>query len=165
MIKMKMNFVERLVISSLIIVMFTGLSLNPVGTKVGDVAPQLMLEDADNLCRQSESDYVLVSFWASYNAESRINNALMDYACSTSDNVEMVSVSVDENKSVYETSIEIDDIKTSQRYWLQGKQKSRIQKVFNLTKGFSNYLINKEGVIVARNITPEELTLLIGQQD
>lgn len=145
--------------------MFTGLSLNPEGTEVGDIAPQLMLEDVDDLCRQSESDYVLVSFWASYNAESRINNALMDYACSTRKEVEMISVSVDENKSVYETSIEIDDIKTSLCYLSQGKQKNRIQKVFNLTKGFGNYLINKEGVIVARNITPEELTLLIGQQD
>lgn len=162
---MKKIFVERLIISSLIIMMFTGLSLNPEGTEVGDIAPQLMLEDVDDLCRQSESDYVLVSFWASYNAESRINNALMDYACSTRKEVEMISVSVDENKSVYETSIEIDDIKTSLCYLSQGKQKNRIQKVFNLTKGFGNYLINKEGVIVARNITPKELTLLIGQQD
>lgn len=162
---MKKIFVERLIISSLIIMMFTGLSLNPEGTEVGEVAPQLMLEDVDDLCRQSESDYVLVSFWASYNAESRINNALMDYACSTRKEVEMISVSVDENKSVYETSIEIDDIKTSLCYLSQGKQKNRIQKVFNLTKGFGNYLINKEGVIVARNITPKELTLLIGQQD
>ena len=52
--------------------------------------------------------YVLLSFWASYDAQSRMQNASLSNALRSTarnNNVKMVSVSFDEYQSIFEETI------------------------------------------------------------
>ena len=84
------------------------------GLNVGDIAPDFKIQTM--LAEQSKASlsklkgkYRLLSFWASYDAQSRMQNASLSNALrSTSrSNVEMVSVSFDEYQSIFEETIQI----------------------------------------------------------
>ena len=72
------------------------------GLNVGDVAPDFTIESTSDAQHNFDltdlkGKYVLLSFWASYDAQSRMQNASLSNALrSTSQDVEMVSVSFDE---------------------------------------------------------------------
>ena len=78
------------------------------GLNVGDMAPDFKIQTMSAEQSQTElSDlkgkYVLLSFWASYDAQSRMQNASLSNvlrSASRNDNVEMVSVSFDEYQSI-----------------------------------------------------------------
>ena len=75
------------------------------GLNVGDMAPDFKIQTMSAEQSQTElSDlkgkYVLLSFWASYDAQSRMQNVSLSNALRSSHNVEMVSVSFDEFKSM-----------------------------------------------------------------
>ena len=89
------------------------------GLNVGDIAPDFKIQTM--LAEQSKASlsklkgkYRLLSFWASYDAQSRMQNASLSNALrSTSrSNVEMVSVSFDEYQSIFEETIRKDQIDT-----------------------------------------------------
>ena len=77
------------------------------GLNVGDIAPDFKIQSmsaGQPLAELSDmkGKYVLLSFWASYDAHSRMQNASLSNvlrSASRNDNVEMVSVSFDEYQS------------------------------------------------------------------
>ena len=88
------------------------------GLNVGDVAPDFTIESTSDAqynfdLTDLKGKYVLLSFWASYDAQSRMQNASLSNALrSTSQDVEMVSVSFDEYQSVFQETIRKDQIVT-----------------------------------------------------
>ena len=88
------------------------------GLNVGDVAPDFTIESTSDVQHNFDltdlkGKYVLLSFWASYDAQSRMQNASLSNALrSTSQDVEMVSVSFDEYQSVFQETIRKDQIVT-----------------------------------------------------
>ena len=102
--------------------------------------------------------YVLLSFWASYDAPSRVQNATLNHAIEQADNVEMVSVSFDEFKSIFNETIKKDRISTSNCFVELAGNSSDLFKTYRLNKGFKNFLLDKNGVIVAKDITPSQLS-------
>ena len=89
------------------------------GLNVGDIAPDFEIQTMSaNQSVHELSDlkgrYVLLSFWASYDAQSRMQNASLNNAlrASANNNVELVSVSFDEYKSVFEETVRKDQIVT-----------------------------------------------------
>ena len=105
--------------------------------------------------------YVLLSFWASYDADSRMNNATLNHAISKADNVEMVSVSFDSYKSIFNETIKKDRISTSNCFVELAGVNSDIYNTYRLHKGFKNYLLDEKGVIIAKNINVSELSSYI----
>ena len=86
---------------------------------MGDIAPDFEIqsmsdEQLKNELSNMKGKYVLLSFWASYDAQSRMQNASLSNAlrAATHQNVEMVSVSFDEYRSVFEETIRKDQIVT-----------------------------------------------------
>ena len=68
------------------------------GLSEGDVAPDFKIESASNgqpafKLGNLKGKYVLLSFWASYDAQSRMQNVSLSNVLRSSRNVEMVSVS------------------------------------------------------------------------
>lgn len=136
------------------------------GLNVGDVAPDFTIElttptkqqafDLDNL----KGKYVLLSFWASYDAQSRMQNiSLSNVLQSTShSNVEMVSVSFDEFQSIFQETIRKDQIVTPTCFVETRGESSEVFKKYRLNKGFANYLLDGNGVIIAKNISAAELS-------
>ena len=134
------------------------------GLNVGDMAPDFKIQTMSAEQSQTElSDlkgkYVLLSFWASYDAQSRMQNASLSNALrSTSQDVEMVSVSFDEYQSVFQETIRKDQIVTPTCFAETKGESSGIFKKYRLGRGFTNYLLDDNGVIIAKNISAAELS-------
>lgn len=135
------------------------------GLNVGDIAPDFEIQTMS--ANQSvhelsdlKSRYVLLSFWASYDAQSRMQNASLNNAlrASANNNVELVSVSFDEYKSVFEETVRKDQIVTPTCFVETEGESSGLFKKYRLSRGFSNYLLDDNGVIIAKNISAAELS-------
>ena len=77
---------------------------------MGDIAPDFKIQsmsDEQHELSNLKGKYVLLSFWASYDAQSRMQNASLSNVlrAASNQNVEMVSVSFDEYRSVFEETI------------------------------------------------------------
>ena len=86
-----------------------------------------------------------------------MQNATLDYAAKKAGNVEMVSVSFDEYKSIFHETIKKDRITTSNCFVELDGNDSEIYKAYRLNKGFKNYLLNEKGVIIAKDIQASQL--------
>ena len=135
------------------------------GLNVGDIAPDFEIQTMSaNQSVHELSDlkgrYVLLSFWVSYDAQSRMQNASLNNAlrASANNNVELVSVSFDEYKSVFEETVRKDQIVTPTCFVETEGESSGLFKKYRLSRGFSNYLLDDNGVIIAKNISAAELS-------
>lgn len=134
------------------------------GLNVGDVAPDFRIETTSDVQHNLDltdlkGKYVLLSFWASYDAQSRMQNASLSNALrSTSHDVEMVSVSFDEYQSVFKETIRKDQIVTPTCFVETKGESSGLFKKYRLNRGFTNYLLDGNGVIIAKNISAAELS-------
>jgi hypothetical protein len=76
---------------------------------------------------------------------------------SKTENLRLISISLDENPSVFQGVIKKDRLdETTQFNEPQGKN-SELFKQYQLKKGFHNWLIDSNGVIVDKNISPTEI--------
>ena len=134
------------------------------GLSVGDVAPDFRIESTSGeqyplKLADFKGRYVLLSFWASYDAQSRMQNvSLNNILRSDAPNVKMVSVSFDEYRSVFEETIRKDQIVTPTCFVETKGESSGLFKKYRLGRGFTNYLLDGNGVIIAKNISAAELS-------
>ncbi len=136
------------------------------GLSVGDIAPDFKIESMS--AKQSneklsllKGKFVLLSFWASYDAQSRMQNVSLSNALreiSLPKNVIMVSVSFDEYNSIFQETIRKDQIVTPTCFVETKGESSNLFRKYQLDRGFTNYLIDENGVIVAKNISPSQLS-------
>ncbi len=105
---------------------------------------------------------VVLNFWAAYDAQSRANNVqLYNYLKETEPDVTFLSISFDENKNVFERTALLDKIDLNSQFCDETGANSEIYKEFQLRKGFKNYLIDENGVILAIDLSIEKLKNLI----
>ena len=133
------------------------------GLNVGDMAPDFKIQTMSAEQSQTElSDlkgkYVLLSFWASYDAQSRMQNVSLSNALRSSHNVEMVSISFDEYQSIFKETVRKDQIVTPTCFVETKGEYSGLFKKYRLGRGFTNYLLDDNGVIIAKNISAAELS-------
>ena len=136
------------------------------GLSEGDVAPDFKIESTSNgqpafKLGNLKGKYVLLSFWASYDAQSRMQNASLSNvlrSASRNDNVEMVSVSFDEYQSIFKETVRKDQIVTPTCFVETKGESSGLFKKYRLGRGFTNYLLDENGVIIAKNISAAELS-------
>ena len=130
------------------------------GLGVGNSAPDFSLTGLDDeLCLKAlRGHYVLLSFWASYDASARMNNALLDHTVKKLPQcIEMVSVSFDEYTSIFDETIKQDQLEDSHCYVETSGEASDLYKQYQLSKGFRSFLLDKQGLIIAVNVTAENL--------
>ena len=133
---------------------------------MGDIAPDFKIQSmsaGQPLAELSDmkGKYVLLSFWASYDAHSRMQNASLSNvlrSASRNDNVEMVSVSFDEYQSICKETVRKDQIVTPTCFVETKGESSGLFKKYRLGRGFTNYLLDENGVIIAKNISAAELS-------
>ena len=136
------------------------------GLNVGDIAPDFKIQSmsaGQPLAELSDmkGKYVLLSFWASYDAHSRMQNASLSNvlrSASRNENVEMVSVSFDEYQSIFTETVRKDQIVTPTCFVETKGESSGLFKKYRLGRGFTNYLLDENGVIIAKNISAAELS-------
>ena len=88
-----------------------------------------------------------------------MQNALLNHALKKASHpVTMVSVSFDEYTSIFNETIRKDEIDTPNCFVETSGEASGIYKKYSLNKGFKNFLLNERGVIIAKNITADQLS-------
>ena len=135
------------------------------GLSEGDVAPDFKIEASSNEQPFKLTDlkgrYVLLSFWASYDAQSRMQNVSLNNALRSSHNVELVSVSFDEYQSIFKETVRKDQIVTPTCFVETEGEDSGLFKKYRLNRGFTNYLLDGNGVIIAKNISAADLSAYV----
>ena len=138
------------------------------GVHPGDLAPRIELSGKGQPAiyfQNPDGRYTLVHFWAAYDAESRARNVLLwnkvnRLNATGKGKVAMYSISFDEASSVFEGTIRTDKlVGTTQLHEAEGRH-SDLFRTYGLEKGVKNLLINDEGVIIASNVSPDELAQL-----
>ena len=159
MIKNVKWFFVVLVFSSLISLAFSKENVHAEKLQEGDKIPALVLCDTVQPLdlHSAREGYMLLSFWASYDAVSRQNNAALAHLAGETSQVEMVSVSFDRYASVFDATVRQDELTDVRCYVETNGSDSEAFRAFGLKGGFTNYLVDAEGVIVAKNVTPAEL--------
>ena len=129
------------------------------GISPGDLEPEIHLQGID----LSKEKYVLLQFWAAYDGESRKQNALLNNKISHTelDNLQIISISFDEKKSVFEQAVKADQLNVSNHFNVETGRTSEVYKTYRLKNGFGNLLINPDGIIIARNISPEQVIRML----
>ncbi|MEA4916787.1 Thiol-disulfide oxidoreductase ResA [bioreactor metagenome] len=140
-------------------------SLPSKGYYPGEMIPDIVLTDSEGNYHNLY-DYkgkkVVVNFWATYHAQSRANNVqLYNYLQSNNSDVEFISVAFDENRNVVERTLTLDRLESISQFYEMSGTGSEIYKDFKLNEKFRNYLIDENGVIIAMNITPEDLKTIL----
>ena len=155
-------FFVVLVFSSLISLSFDKRNTPTEKLSIGAQAPELVLgKQKQPLSLQApKGNYILLSFWASYDATSRTRNARLHHVVSDDARVKMISISFDRYPSVFRTAVRQDGLSENVYQEMDGEG-SEIFKSYDLKHGFINCLIDDRGVIVAKNVSPSELASLL----
>jgi hypothetical protein len=125
------------------------------GIQPGNLAPEIKMQEV----KFKGNGYVLMQFWAAYDPQSRVENTKMHHVISQLEleNLQLVSISLDENLSVFQGIIKTDHLDESTQFNEPAGRNSAIFKQYRLKAGFNNWLIDSNGVIVAKNVSPNEI--------
>ena len=69
----------------------------------------------------------------------------------------MVSVSFDDYKSIFNETIKKDKITTPNCFVETEGEQSELYQTYRLHKGFKNYLLDENGIIIAKDINAKQL--------
>ena len=136
------------------------------GINPGNMIPDFELkQDSVQGIRLSDlrGQKILISLWAAYDADSHMKNLLLWNSLQKEGfPVKMISISFDLSKSIFEKTLDMDGIsKESQYIDIAGKKSEIYRKCQLAKKGFNNFLVDENGVIVATNLTPKKLERLL----
>lgn len=136
-----------------------------VGTNPGDLAPRIesLGGESDFSFQNHSGRYTLLNFWAAYDAESRARNVQLwnEVNKMSSDKIDMCSISMDEKPSIFTETVKADKLEGTKQFHEGLGKKSKLYGEYRLDKGFQNFLIDDKGVIIAANVTPDQLTKML----
>lgn len=131
----------------------------------GNKAPDFEISDLSGKegLSKYKGNFVIVNFWAAYDARSRENNVSLwnEVKKINKKDVAMVSVSFDEFESVFRETVKVDGIDQATQFFESKGENSELFKKYQLQKGFTNYLLDRSGKIIAKGINPESLKTLL----
>lgn len=109
--------------------------------------------------------YTLIEFWASWCAPCRANNPelLKIYAKYHPNGFNIIGVSIDENKSAWLEAVRKDGLIWQHVSDLQSMDTSENTGRFNIVEIPNNFLIDEEGIIVAKDVNPETLRMKLAK--
>jgi len=143
-------------------------SQRETGLQIGNIIPDIKMNDVDGNPRSISDlrgNVVFVDFWASWCKPCRRENPAVVEAYNAyskkdfrdADGFKVFSISLDKNKEDWTKAIEADGLVWDEHVSdLQG-WRSNAAKKFNVRAIPMNYLIDQNGVIIAKNLRGEQL--------
>jgi cytochrome oxidase Cu insertion factor (SCO1/SenC/PrrC family) len=143
-------------------------SRSAVGVEEGNIVPGLKIQDkSGNEFKLSslKGQKVVLTLWAAYDAKSHLQHVLLTNALKKSNYpVELVSVSFDQSKPVFESTLKVDGIGSGFQFVDTRGSNSAIYKEYRLKKGFKSFLIDENGLIMLVNPTPDDLNKVFNEE-
>ena len=132
-----------------------------IGLKNGQQAPDISLPDVNGNIKTLSSlrgKYILLDFWASWCGPCRFENpnVVRLYQKYKEKDFDILSVSLDNNKKAWLNAIEADGMEWNHVSDLL-KWESAVIPVYQLDAIPMTYLLDKEGIIIAKNLRGPEL--------
>ena len=109
--------------------------------------------------KKLRGDYVLVNFWDSHNAVSRIAASEYDKFLrrhGTKD-FRLLSVNTDTNRQLYQEIVKQDDLVRSSQFHISDTRKGKSAPSYHPEEGYASYLLDPEGKVVAVNPSVEQV--------
>jgi peroxiredoxin len=130
-------------------------------TELGKIAPEFTMGDTTSVdfsLSTLKGRIVLVNFWASWNWPSRKENRnlLKTYQEFHLKGFEIAGISLDKDRNQWIKAIREDNLPWKQVSDLKF-MKSELVKLYGVDEIPANILIDKEGIIIGKNLTQEEL--------
>lgn len=132
----------------------------PADSRIGYKAPSLVLGNSNGLSplQQHRGENVLLTFWSSSDAQSRIDNMRYDrLSRQESAAYNHVSVNLDRSISVFNSIVVLDSLDRSAHFSTSTDVQDAIITSWRLEQGYHSFLLDREGKIVA--VDPDAATL------
>lgn len=128
-------------------------------------APNLTVDNSHSALSLSDlkGKYVLVTFWASSNAQSRISAARYDDFSKSLDEERfcLLSVNFDRSERLFREIVRRDNLSAKSQFYVSGSNAETIFENYHLGNGFQSFLINPQGKIVATNPSNDTLKKIV----
>ncbi|GAB1359133.1 thioredoxin family protein [Porphyromonadaceae bacterium] len=137
------------------------------GLSEGSVSPDLTLMTSGFMqtkLSDYKGKYVLLQFWASNNADSRISNVKLNNLIKADQDasVKMISLALDKSSEVARMTAELDGIDPSNIFTVSDVLKEEVKKQFRMNSvNYGNFLLNEDGVIIAKNLTTDDMKKIV----
>ncbi len=164
--KKTMSYIAFFVVMVLLI---SAYSQRVVKSEKGYTAPEIEALDNDSAhisLNSLRGKYVLVNFWDSNNAVSRIAAGEYDrFSKDLNDNsFRLFSVNTDENKKLFREIVKKDNLDESTQFHIDEAKAKNLRADYRLEQGFSSYLVDPQGKIVAVNPSVKTLESYLAQK-
>lgn len=139
-----------------IVLLVSAYSQRVIKAEKGYTAPEIEMasnDSTDIALDRLRGKYVLVNFWDSGSAISRIAAGEYDkFSRNISDNnFKLLSINTDDNKKLFQEIVKNDNLNTSTQFHIGDVKTKSTKNDYRLEQGFSSYLIDPQGKIVAVN--------------
>ncbi|MGN6439213.1 MAG: redoxin domain-containing protein [Agriterribacter sp.] len=136
-------------------------------TAIGSTAPNFTLTDINGKqvsLASYKGKYILLDFWASWCGPCRQENpaVVKAYNAYKSKGFDILGVSLDQKKEAWEQAIQEDQLSWTHVSDLKGWQ-SDVASLYGVRAIPMNYLLDKEGKIIAKSLRGEDLMKKLGE--
>ncbi len=110
-----------------------------------------------------QGNYVLVNFWDSSNAVSRIATGEYDRLYHRNKKFKLLSVNTDIDPTLFRQVVSNDGLDKSTQYHIKDVKGKNLRPDCRIESGFASYLIDPEGKIAAINPSVETIERILSQ--
>jgi len=147
-------------VSGLLLLLTSAYYTAPADSRIGYKAPSLVLGNNNGLSplQQHRGENVLLTFWSSVDAQSRLDNMRYDrLSRQAGASYVHVSVNMDRSESVFNSIVVLDNLDRSAQFSASVDVQDAIIQSWRLNEGYHSFLLDGEGKILA--IDPDEQTI------
>lgn len=134
----------------------------PADSRIGYQAPALQVSnDKGSLSlAQLRGEYVLVTFWASNQPQSRIDNVRYANVAKQTDAVTYVGVNLDHSDAMLDQLVTVDGLDAGSQFRIADSELNHYLRNWRQNGEFCSFLIGPDGKVVAKNPTAESVMAL-----
>lgn len=144
---------------ALVVVILTAFAGKPTAPVKGYLAPELSMKNdsTDFTIENYRGQYLLVTFWSSSDAGSRIRCNEYTNAATSNEELSHIGINFDSSENLFNEYVKRDNLQASSQYHVTGNQAMTIIDNYHLDRGLHSFMIDPQGIIVA--VDPDTKTL------